>query len=93
VVRSLPVLTPGEDWSGYPPTYELTWEEWQASHETEYGLTITGKPTAEATDDRTAWRRIRRMAAGADAYDETSVRAAFAAVQWILGQLVQELDD
>jgi hypothetical protein len=83
-------LADGED--EYPPTYELTWEEWKQSH-TGYGLDITGAQITAVAERKSAWRKIRRMANGDAPFDETNVRDAFGAVRRILRDLINEVND
>lgn len=42
-VMRIPVLAPGEDWTGYPETWRMDRPEWEQRHE-EYGLDINGRP-------------------------------------------------
>jgi hypothetical protein len=93
VVQSIPVLTDGEDWTGYPPTHELTWDEWVAAHETTYGLSLDGTPVADLAERRAAWRKIRRMANGEATYTEANIRDAFGAVRRILHDLATEVTE
>lgn len=77
----------------YPPTYELTWAEWEQLHETAYGMDISGARLDMLTERRAAWRKIRRMANGESAYDEATVRAAFGGVVRLLRDLTQEVEE
>lgn len=43
LLRQYAILAPGEDLTEYPPTIELTWDEWVAGH-ADYGLTVEGVP-------------------------------------------------
>ncbi|GGM53142.1 hypothetical protein ACFFX1_55050 [Dactylosporangium sucinum] len=47
VVRHSAILQPGEDLTEYPPTLELTWDEWVDTH-SNYGLNLDGTPVEEA---------------------------------------------
>lgn len=93
VVRWEPVLGPNEDWSGYPPTYELTWSEWQANHETQYQLALDGTPITAVTERKAAWRHARRLANGTDAYTEENVRRAFGSLLRIISDQIPEVTD
>lgn len=93
VVRSMPVLAAGEDWSGYPPTYELTWEEWETSHETTYQLALDGTPVAIVSERKAAWRKGRRFANGTTEYTEQSVRDAVGALLRIIKDAIPEVTD
>jgi len=93
IVRHQAIITPGEDLTEYPETWELAWPEWVASHETSYGLTIDGSPVAADAAKRAAWREMRRMANGQTAYTEANVRKAFGAFRRVLADITTELAD
>ena len=84
-------LAEGED--EYPPTYELTWAEWEDTHETIYGMDISGAQLDLLTERRAAWRKLRRMANGEAPYDEATVRGAFGAARRILRDLTPEVEE
>lgn len=93
-VRHHAVLTgPDEDLTEYPETWMLSWTEWEETHETTYGLTIAGKPTAAHAADNAAWRKLRRIANGTTPYTEENVREAFGAIRRILTTLATEIED
>lgn len=41
VLRNYAITAPGEDLVEFPPTIELTWDEWLAGH-ADYGLHVDG---------------------------------------------------
>lgn len=84
-------LADGED--EYPPTYELTWAEWEQLHETAYGMDLSGARLDLLTERRAAWRKLRRLAGGEAPYDEATVRGAFGAVRRILRDLTPEVEE
>lgn len=93
VVRWDPVLAVGEDWSGYPPTYELTWAEWVASHEVTYGLALDGEPITKRSKRKSDQRVIKRFANGTTPYDEQAVRDVVGAIWDLLKDLTPEVTD
>lgn len=81
-------LVAGED--EYPPTYELTWDEWVADHEAVYGMDITGSHLEAAAKRRDDWDKIRRMADGDTKCTDENIREVIAAFHRILRGLTNE---
>jgi hypothetical protein len=92
-VRHVAILAPGENLTEDPETWQLTWDEWVAGHESLYGLSLDGRPVAEVDELRTAWRRIRQMANGNAPFEEDSVRKAFAGALRVLRTIAAEEAD
>lgn len=93
IVQHAAVILPGEELTETPETWELTWDEWKQLHETNYGLTIKGEDVAIHGERKAAWRKIRRMGRGDAAYTEANMRAVIGAIQRILSDLTEEIED
>lgn len=93
IVQHAAVLTPGEDLTETPETWELTWAEWLDLHEVNYGLSLKGEDVAIHEERKAAWRKIRRMATGDLPYTEANMRATIGAIRRIMNDLVEEIEE
>lgn len=71
----------GEDESEYPPTHELTWDEWLQDCTKVYGMTAGGELIASAKDRADAMEVLARMADDSRVYDEDVRQLASAIIR------------